>query len=78
MLLAGVDNYKNGIGNLLEAKARYLVLNHIAPALTLPGLEKAFLGDAAAIYGGPLRVAADGDFFSMPSGSTDISFLRRF
>lgn len=61
-----------------DAKARYLVLNHIVPLLALPGLEKAFLGNAAAIYSGPLRVASDGDFFSMPAGSTDITFSRRF
>ena len=48
-----------------DAKACYLVLNHILPLLALPGLEKAFPGDAAAKQSGRLRVAADGDYFSM-------------
>ena len=61
-----------------DARARYLVLNHIVPLLTFPGLEKAFVGKAPAIFSGPLRVAADGDFLSLPSGSSDIILTHRF
>lgn len=61
-----------------DAKARYLVLNHIVPMLAVPGMEKAFLGQAPGIYDGPIRVAADGDFLSLPAGSTDIRVSRRF
>ena len=61
-----------------DAKVRYLLLNHIAPPLPLPGMVKAFLGKAPDIYTGPIRVGSDGDFISMPSGSTDISTTRRF
>jgi ribonuclease Z len=61
-----------------DAKVKFLLLNHIAPPLPLPGMEKAFLGTAPDIYSGPLRVGADGDFLSLPVGSTDINVSRRF
>lgn len=61
-----------------DSKVRYLLLSHIAPPLPLPGMEKAFLGDATAIFNGPLRVGRDGDFLSLPAGSTDIQTTRRF
>ncbi len=61
-----------------DAKVRYLLLNHIAPPLPLPGLEKAFLGDAANLYSGPIRVGVDGDFVSLPAGSADVITSRRF
>lgn len=60
------------------AGVRLLLLNHIAPPLPLPGLEAAFLGDAARHYAGPIRVGADGDFVSLPAGSTDVRVGRRF
>ena len=61
-----------------DAKVGYLLLNHIAPPLPLPGLEKAFLGDAPNIYSGPIRVGVDGDFVSLPAGSSEIKVSRRF
>ncbi len=61
-----------------DARVGYLLLNHIAPPLPLPGLEKAFLGNAPGIYNGRLRVGQDGDFVSMPAGSKAINFSRRF
>lgn len=61
-----------------DAKVGYLLLNHIAPPLPLPGLEKAFLGSAPDIYSGPLRVGQDGDFISMPADTKNINFTRRF
>jgi ribonuclease Z len=61
-----------------DAKVKFLLLNHIAPPLPLPGMEKAFLGSALDIYTGPLRVGTDGDFLSLPVGSTDINVSRRF
>jgi ribonuclease Z len=60
-----------------DAKVGYLLLNHIAPPLPLPGLEKAFLGEAPRIYGGPIRVGVDGDFVSLPAGSSAIQHSRR-
>ena len=61
-----------------DAKVGYLLLNHIAPPLPLPGLEKAFLGNAQQFYEGPIRVGADGDFVSLPVGSKQITVSRRF
>ena len=61
-----------------DAKVGYLLLNHIAPPLPLPGMEKAFLGGAPGIYGGPIRVGSDGDFLSMPAASKEINASRRF
>ena len=61
-----------------DAKVGYLLLNHIAPPLPLPGMEKAFLGGSTDIYGGTIRVGEDGDFVSLPTGSTAIRVTRRF
>lgn len=61
-----------------DAKVRFLLLNHIVPTLPpLPGLEKVFLGSAPSIYSGPLRVGRDGDFVSLPAGSTEVNIGRR-
>jgi ribonuclease Z len=60
------------------ANVGYLLLNHIAPPLPMPGLEKAFLGESEALYGGPIQVGADGDFVSLPVGSKQIKASRRF
>ena len=61
-----------------DAKVAYLLLNHIVPALPLPGMEQAFLGDAPNIFKGPIRVGMDGDFLTLPAGSKDIRVQRRF
>ena len=61
-----------------DAKVGYLLLYHIAPPLRIPGMEKAFLGDARAIYQGTIQVGKDGDFISLPAGSTEIKASRRF
>ena len=61
-----------------DAKVKFLLLNHIAPPLPLPGMEKAFLGAAPSIFSGPLRVGADGDFLTLPAGLNDIKVSRRF
>lgn len=61
-----------------DAKVRYLLLNHIAPPLPMPGMETAFLGDAGKIYAGPIRVGRDGDFVSLPVGSNQVNVSRRF
>jgi ribonuclease Z len=61
-----------------DAQVGYLLFNHIAPPLPIPGLEKAFLGDAPSIFKGPMRVGIDGDFITLPAGSKDIVVTKRF
>jgi len=61
-----------------DAGVRYLLLNHTAPPLPLPGLEKAFLGDAPGLFNGPIQVGSDGDFFTLPVGSTQVKSGRLF
>ena len=89
---AGRANLKKIFGDILDyhaspeqaaqtardAKVGYLLLNHIVPALPLPGMEQAFLGAAPGVFSGPIRVAADGDFFSLLPGSSEITLTRRF
>ena len=81
-LLIDIQNYHSTPQEAAEvardAKARYLLLHHIAPPLPLPGLVKAFLGNAPEIYSGPIRVGSDGDFVSLPAGSRDIDTSWRF
>lgn len=60
-----------------EAKVGYLLLNHIVPPLPLSGLKKAFLADAEERYKGPIRIAQDGDFISLPVGTKAIEVGSR-
>jgi ribonuclease Z len=60
-----------------DAGVGFLLLNHIVPALPLPGLEAAFLGTSRSIFKGPIRVGVDGDFISLPAGSKAIEAGRR-
>lgn len=60
-----------------DAGAAYLLLNHIVPALPVPGLEAAFLGNSARIFSGPVRIGQDGDFVSLPAGSKQIELGHR-
>ena len=61
-----------------DAGAGFLLLNHIAPPLPLPGLEKVFLGQAPDIFNGPIRVGVDGDFVTLPAGGQLREVSRRF
>ena len=60
-----------------RAGVRMLVFNHIVPPLPSDLLEPAFLGDARERYSGPLQVGRDGDFFSLPAGTTRIDVSAR-
>jgi ribonuclease Z len=61
------------------AQVGFLLFNHIAPPLPpLPGLEKAFLGQAPQHYQGRMKIGRDGDFISLPTGSTVIQLGNRF
>jgi len=59
------------------AGVKALVLNHIVPPLPSSGLDPVFLERAGQIYGGPLRIGADGDWFSLPTGSRAVEMGRR-
>jgi ribonuclease Z len=59
------------------AGVKALVLNHIVPPLPSAGLQPAFLQRAGQIYAGPLRVGADGDWISLPAGSTAVEMGHR-
>lgn len=59
------------------AGVKALVLNHIVPPLPTSGLDPVFLQRAHEIYTGPLRIGADGDWFSLPAGSQRVEMGRR-
>ncbi|HEX4917831.1 MAG TPA: MBL fold metallo-hydrolase [Limnobacter sp.] len=61
-----------------QAKVQAVVYTHIVPPLPLPTLKEAFLGDAHKHYSGTLRIGEDGDWISLPAGSTTIQFGRRW
>ncbi|MFM9862625.1 MAG: MBL fold metallo-hydrolase [Micropepsaceae bacterium] len=60
-----------------KAKVKALLLYHIVPPLPLSALEGPFLGRAREIFSGPLHVGRDGDFVTMPAGSTEVRFTSR-
>ncbi|THD61015.1 MBL fold metallo-hydrolase [Phenylobacterium sp.] len=55
-----------------RAQVRYLLFTHIIPPLPLRALEGPWLGSARDIFHGTVRVGHDGDFLSLPAGSTEI------
>lgn len=60
-----------------RAGVRYLLLDHIIPPLPSRALNNVFLGRARDIFHGPVRVGEDGDFLSLPTGSSDIRRTNR-
>jgi ribonuclease Z len=56
---------------------RYLLFTHIIPPLPVRALEGPWLGRARDIYDGPVRVGHDGDFLSLPAGSTEVRRTNR-
>jgi ribonuclease Z len=59
-----------------KAKVKALLLYHIVPPLPLSALEGPFLGKAREIFAGPLYVGRDGDFVTMPAGTTEVRFTN--
>ncbi len=55
-----------------RAHVRYLLFTHIIPPLPIRALEGPWLGQSREIFHGTLRVGHDGDFLSLPVGSTEI------
>ena len=68
-VLVGILNRVAGVGHLL--------LYRIVPPPPLPGLEAAFLEGVAEQYRGPVTLARDGTFLSLPAGSPGIEVGRR-
>lgn len=59
-----------------RAKVKALLLYHIVPPLPFGALEGPFLGKAREMFGN-LYVGRDGDFVTMPAGSTEVQFANR-
>ncbi|MEN9526256.1 MAG: hypothetical protein RLY56_207 [Pseudomonadota bacterium] len=59
------------------ASVRHLVLHHIVPPLPVEALKPEFLGKAPTIFSGPIDVARDGDWYTLPVGSDIITLTRR-
>ena len=64
-------------GEAERAHVRYLLFTHVIPPLPIDALDGPFLGDARKIFHGTIRVGHDGDFISLPAGSTDIRRTNR-
>lgn len=60
-----------------RAHVRYLLFTHVIPPLPVSALEAPFLGRTTEIFHGTVRVGHDGDFLSLPAGSTDIRRSNR-
>jgi ribonuclease Z len=55
-----------------RAGVKTLLFYHEIPPLPIRALEGPFLGKARDIYHGPIQIGRDGDFISLPAGSTKI------
>lgn len=80
-VMADIRNYHTSPEDAAEiaqrAGVRMLVFNHIVPPLPSRMLDARFLGDASARFDGPIRVGVDGDWFSLPAGTTGIEVDSR-
>lgn len=55
-----------------RAGVRYLLFEHIIPPVPFKALEGPWLGRSRQIFHGTVRVGRDGDFVSLPVGTTEI------
>jgi ribonuclease Z len=60
-----------------ESGARALVVYHVVPPLPIAPLERIFAEGMDEVYDGPIAVAVDGTFVSLPAGSDEILFDER-
>ena len=60
-----------------RAGVHYLLFTHVIPPLPIRALEGPFLGKARTIFHGQIRVGRDGDFVSLPAGSSAITVHNR-
>ncbi len=61
-----------------KSQVGFLLLNHIAPPLPLPGLVDVFLQGTSDVFKGKIQVAKDGDILSLPAGGKTIQTSSRF
>jgi ribonuclease Z len=64
-------------GEAERAHVRYLLFTHVIPPLPLTALEGPWLGQARSIFHGTIRVGHDGDFLTLPAGTTEIRRTNR-
>ncbi|HWF00173.1 MAG TPA: MBL fold metallo-hydrolase [Caulobacteraceae bacterium] len=60
-----------------RAKVKMLLFTHVIPPLPIGALSGPWLGAAPKIFHGRIRIGRDGDFVSLPAGSSAISVSRR-
>lgn len=60
-----------------RAHVKMLLFTHIIPPLPFDALDGPYLGDAPRIFLGRIRVGHDGDFVTLPTGSTKIRLTKR-
>jgi ribonuclease Z len=60
-----------------RAHVRYLLFTHVIPPLPLDALEGPFLGRSRQIFHGSIRVGHDGDFLTLPAGTSEIRRTNR-
>ena len=60
-----------------RAHVRFLLFSHVIPPLPLEALEGPFLGKSRQIFHGQIQVGHDGDFISLPAGTTEIRTSNR-
>jgi ribonuclease Z len=60
-----------------EAGARALVIYHVVPPLPIAPLQSIFEEGMDDAYDGPIEIAVDGTFVSLPAGSDEILFSER-
>jgi ribonuclease Z len=60
-----------------RAHVRYLLFTHVIPPLPIDALDGPFLGRSGEIFQGLIRVGHDGDFLTLPAGTTEIRRSNR-
>ena len=80
-VMTDIENYHTTPEQAAETAqasgVRMLVMNHIVPPLPSSLLEETFRGQSGKIFGGPIHVGQDFDWFSLPAGTTRIESQQR-
>ena len=64
-------------GEAEQAHVRYLLFTHVIPPLPMTALEGPWLGRSRSLFHGTIRVGHDGDFLSLPAGTSEIHYTNR-